>query len=971
MKISGIFLGTYFYTAIALSQSWKEADSLGTLFLNQKKYPEAENILLNGINNLASQDTTYANFARKLGLAYYYQGKLDQTEYYWTLAKDIRKKWLGDQNNAYISTVNNLALLYVNTGRFSDAEKLYLEIVRVRKSILGIYHPDYQNSLNNLAGVYYHLGNYLNAVQIMEELLQINKEMEGETTINHAGMLSNVALQHIELANYEIAELYLKQAVEIQKMLNEQPDLELANSLNNLGVLYNKIGMYTSAYVLYEEALLIKKMLMGEENADYASSLFNLALLNTNRKQYTIAEKQYLIALSVYQKIGAQNSADYAKVISNLGGLYAIVHQYDKADSLYQTALQLKEKLVGKNHPDYMASMHGLGVLYEEMYNFSKAEELYIKTIAATEKIAGKSHPDYLLYLNNLALLYGKTGKKSKAMKLHLEALALAKDQIQTLFPALSEKEKLAYFNENRSYFNDFTGFALRYRFENPAIVADLYNQTLFTKGIVFSSTVKMRNKILSSGDSVLISKFNDWISLKEYYQDNIVLTIEEQKENEFDKASILAEINDLEKEISLKSRIFDKNRTIPDYKWEQVVASLKADEVAIEIIRYDAENSAFNASENIKYLALIVTKNTKKYPEMIEISNGDDLENKYFKSYRNAIQYYLTDELSYRVYWKPIEDKLKSLNNKPFSKIYLAVDGIYHQVNLNTLLNPENNQYLIDQYNIQLVGSTRDIIGQSFEAKNSQQIKSATLFGFPTYNLENLKSEITGSQRGLSGLQRLIAENESIPLLPGTKKEVEIIESYFNEKSIKSEVFIGDNATEGNLKETKAGDFLHIATHGFFLSNAKNQSINSTIQAQNRELLSNSFLRSGLLFAGCQNTKFGIDDGILTAEEAMNLDLDHTQLVILSACETGLGDIQYGEGVYGLQRAFQQAGAKAVIMSLWKVNDEATQMLVTDFYKNLLMGSSIAVSFRNAQLSLKQNYPQPALWGPFVLMGE
>jgi CHAT domain-containing protein len=129
--------------------------------------------------------------------------------------------------------------------------------------------------------------------------------------------------------------------------------------------------------------------------------------------------------------------------------------------------------------------------------------------------------------------------------------------------------------------------------------------------------------------------------------------------------------------------------------------------------------------------------------------------------------------------------------------------------------------------------------------------------------------------------------------------------------------------------------------------------------------------MRSGLLLAGCENPKSEGEDGVLTAEEAMNLHLENTELVVLSACETGLGDVQNGEGVFGLQRAFQQAGAKTILMSLWKVSDEATQLLMSEFYSAFLNGKPKREAFKTAQLKLREKYESPYFWGAFVMVGE
>jgi len=222
---------------------------------------------------------------------------------------------------------------------------------------------------------------------------------------------------------------------------------------------------------------------------------------------------------------------------------------------------------------------------------------------------------------------------------------------------------------------------------------------------------------------------------------------------------------------------------------------------------------------------------------------------------------------------------------------------------------------------------------------------------------------------------------------LPGTKVEVENIASVLQQGGWNVNTLIGDSASEENIKEVKQPGILHIATHGFFNSNAME--------------IKNPLLYSGLLLSSANRTIAGEkpnplqEDGVLSAYEAMNLNLDNTDLVVLSACETGLGEIKNGEGVYGLQRAFKVAGAKSIIMSLWKVDDEATQELMVSFYKHWLgptqpprrggenanaaisppprggLGGAKRSAFLKAQKDIQKKYPNPYYWGAFVMVGE
>ena len=233
-------------------------------------------------------------------------------------------------------------------------------------------------------------------------------------------------------------------------------------------------------------------------------------------------------------------------------------------------------------------------------------------------------------------------------------------------------------------------------------------------------------------------------------------------------------------------------------------------------------------------------------------------------------------------------------------------------------------------------------------------------------------------------------------PDLPGTEVETRQIFDLFKSKGQKAALYLGENALEEVIKQAESPRVLHIATHGFFFENNRKKPEENAVQFQReagdlgfdianargfktsniQELRTNPMMRSGIVLTGVSTyakseEKYKTEDGFLTAYEAQNLNLDNTDLVVLSACETGKGDLQHGEGVYGLQRGFQQAGAKAILMSLWSVDDTATQKLMTEFYTQWLSGKTKREAFKLAQQKLKAEYKYPYYWGAFVMVGE
>lgn len=305
-------------------------------------------------------------------------------------------------------------------------------------------------------------------------------------------------------------------------------------------------------------------------------------------------------------------------------------------------------------------------------------------------------------------------------------------------------------------------------------------------------------------------------------------------------------------------------------------------------------------------------------------------------------------DKYSYAQYWARLEDALTGTQ-----KIYASLDGVYNQISLNTLRKPDG-AYLVDNYSFVFLTNTKDLL--EHKKQNNKYDRSAILVGFPDY--------------GGSG---------KLSPLPGTKQEVDNIHRILANKQFKVNKFLAKEAKEYSIKNVKNPRIIHIATHGFFLNDVVNTGNNKVFGIEIDKAKENPLLRAGLMLADAEKTMGDIntketndrDNGVLTAFEAMNMSLENTELVILSACETGLGDVKAGEGVYGLQRAFQVAGADAMIMSLWTVSDAATQELMTLFYQNWLSSGNKITAFKKAQLQLKTKYTAPYYWGGFVMIGR
>jgi CHAT domain-containing protein len=367
---------------------------------------------------------------------------------------------------------------------------------------------------------------------------------------------------------------------------------------------------------------------------------------------------------------------------------------------------------------------------------------------------------------------------------------------------------------------------------------------------------------------------------------------------------------------------------------------------------KYDRQSSRkkdyFGFADSVHYAALILTAETKVKPDLILFRDGNNLESRFYYYYKNAMRYNVVDDLSYHFFWQPME---KSLQGK--TRIYLSSDGVYHKINVNTLLDPATRKFLLEKFDmVHLLNPIQFLENKTAPGSIRHD---AVLMGDPVFDVD------------LSAPRERSVEFNHFVGLPGTQEEIKAIDKVLKAHSWKTTLYLKGAATESSLKAVRSPAILHLASHGFF---------SSDVVALNSEAKKEFLFHSGIVLTGANkslstgSTSFH-NDGIVTAFEVMNLDLSHTQLVVLSACETGLGKIENGEGVFGLQRSFMQAGARNVLISLWKVDDQATRDLMIKFYQYLVQGKSLHDSLRKAQSDLASDVGNPSLWGGFVLVGN
>ncbi|MDW8302832.1 MAG: tetratricopeptide repeat protein [Bacteroidia bacterium] len=925
-------------------------DNLGTLYELKGKYAEAELLYKEAkeirARVLGKEHSSYATSCNNLAGLYRNQGKYIEAELLNKEAKEIRAKVLGREHPNYIASCNNLALLYQEQGKYAQAEPLFKEAKELGAKVLGRKHPNYATFCNNLALLYRNEGKYIDSELLFKEAKEIYFSVLGREHPDYVACCNNLASLYQEQGKYAEAELLFKEAKDIRANVLGKGHPEYAISCNNLASLYKMQGRYAEAESLYEESKNLIAKILGKEHRNYAISCSNLCSVYQAQGKYAEAELLCEEAKNIFVKILGKQHPYYAIACNNLALLYKYQGKYAEAESLYKEAKETCAKMLGREHPDYAISCNNIASLYQAQGKYSEAEELYKESKDLRLKILGKEHPDYAVSCNNLAKLYQDQNQYELAEPLFQEAIQIKLKEIQSNFKNLSESEKEKYIQANINlYFNSFQNFVLTRYTQNPAITQESYNLILQTKGLILQSTEKIKNRILNSKDEELKKLYVEWKLTKDKYAKAQNLTINERKQKKINLDSLAQQANELEKQLALKSEDFAHTFTPKTVTWKDIQNVLKKDQAAIEIVQINTKkDNKPNAKDSIVYMALIIKKNGSN-PEVVILNNGNELEKQYITNYRRSITAKVQDTESYTVFWKPIAERLKGIKT-----VYFSADGVYHQINVSTLYNPQSKKYVFDEIQVINVTNTKDILSRrSYTSKNNY------LIGNPKFDLQ-----IESEPNNQKPKQERVFEGflEGLSQLEGAEREVKRIAGLLPN----STVVTGVAATEEFVKSLKNPRILHIATHGYF----KKGQYQSSTQAM---------LNAGLLFAGVvdydrmEMRPLDKEDGKLTAFEVMNMELDSTELVVLSACETGLGQASK-EGVYGLQRAFKVAGAQSIIMSLWKVNDEATQLLMTKFYENWQKkGMPKRKAFEVAQKQIRKHYKQPYYWGAFVMV--
>ncbi len=926
--------------------------------------PKAESRLLEAKLLLEKTNQTKENDYRiclgNLAEVYLDKGDFDQSEAFYQEVKKIKERKYGKESASYGATVHDLGNVYWLSGRFEEASNAYKTALGIFLKKLGTDHPYPANAYGNLARVLDVSGYYGEAEKMYKEAASIRKKIYGESGYFYAYSITELATfyQHVGRVSKVIS--LLEQAREIFISTQNTGTPYYGITASNLGAAYFSTGLLNKAEFYFNESKEAIGKALGKESAYYAVSLCQLA------------------------------------------ELYRVTNRYAEAEKLIDEELQVWDIKQNNTSLQYGDAMRQAADFFLDKPNLEKAATILADARNRTETACGKDNLTYIDLIERTAKLAARTGNYDDAQSLIIEASERERNIIKRESNAFSEKDIKGFLETVDNSSEILFSLLFQVPRGQRTLSGSAFDNLLFYKGYLLQGIQQMQQVVAQADDSTRLL-YDRWKGYHRQLSQQYALPFAERQNTVSieEKASAL--------EGDLAGRVVGFGQVRRQVSWQEVLVQLKPGEAAIEFAKFNFRNS--DKLDSTLYAALVLRPGwtAPKFIPLFEEKQLDSLlqrNNERKEAYVKQL-YSLADrgvtivgqpkKSLAQLIWQPLEKDLSGVTT-----VYFSPSGLLHRLNFSAIPISADST-LADRYNLVELSSTRQlVVPQKVEAKNNE----AQLFGGIQYDMDstaifgaNAKLDSTAiASRGVPiAIGMSFSQTDSTlrggiwNYLPGTEKEVAALEKILQTTGLKTETRRGYAATEEAFKHIgnpQNGDFaksphspriLHLATHGFFFPDPKDTTHRQTLGDREPvfKISDNPLIRSGLILAGGNQAwqtgkplKPGMDDGILTAYEISQLDLSNTELVVLSACETGLGDIQGNEGVYGLQRAFKIAGAKYLIMSLWQVPDRQTSLLMTTFYKKWLTDKlPIPEAFRAAQKELRETGLDPYQWAGFVLV--
>jgi CHAT domain-containing protein/Tfp pilus assembly protein PilF len=944
----------------------------------------------------------------------------------------IREAALGKDHLEVAQTLHDLADSYTAQGSPARAEPLLLRALAIRETALGKDHPRVADSLWLLGDTYQHWGLHDRARPIHERTralmeaaldknppdvanllvalanfylsrglcaraeplflraIALREEAVGKSHPLVADALYRHAVNYVLQGMYGPAEpLFLRTLAIWEASLGERHPY-VARTLLKLGSLYQTQGLYAHAEPLLQRGLAIRQATLGENNTATALALGHLGSLYMAQGMYARAEPLLRRALAIWESSSNQSNPYAALAFTHLGKLHLAQGAYARAEPLLQRALAITQAAYGENDPDVADALQDLASLYLAQGLYGQARPLYERALAVREAAFGENHPTSVEALNRLAVLHVAQHRLPQALPLLTRAFTVSEQRLRKEALGFSEARLISFLQVLRT--DEERLYALvRAHPENARVRHLALAAALLLKGRSVEETTRISRTVYQSLGVQERDTFERLRGLRTQLArlslqgpGTLSLAAHQQQLHQ-----LAAQGDALEAQLAQHSAPLRALTALPSPATivDRVAKALPKDGALVEFTTY-VERPLVpgpGAPEpQLRYLALVLLPDSTT--RALDLGPAEPL-NVAAARLRDALAnkdaaYLDMAQALYQLAFQPLLPLLGETR-----RLFLSPDGQLALVPFAAL--HDGRQFLVETFDFTYLTSGKDLLPPPAETVPTG---SVVVLADPDFStpISPALAKASGSAERSASVERFFSSLRegdtprawgTVPL-PGTRQEAEAIQRLFPQ----AQLFLGSEATKERLLQLPPPAVLHVATHGFFLEDAPPPSGSRALghipalgKDTRASLPPDPLLRSGLVLAGASApapsgsnpAPLSIERSLVTALELAGVNLWGTQLVVLSACDTGRGDIKLGQGVYGLRRAFLVAGAETVVMSLWKVNDDTTRQLMEAYYRHLLAEQGRTTALREAMRELRRTQPHPHYWAPFLAMGR
>ena len=956
-----------------------------------------------------------------LSLLNYYFGEAHIADSLMAVANPLVAKHCGIESIEYATILVNRGGVFDAKGNYVKAMALMEKAAPLYKNFFGEQHENYGSLCNGLAIEYMQLGYWEKALYHAFKSLEIAQRQYGTNTALYVNRLNTLGIIYLGLGEYEKAYQPLLQAKNYYESNSDTSNIFYLVNFQSIGQYYIYTGQYELAMSHYDKGLALLKSLGMSNQPLYAAyqatklsaysylgqfeelkneaerTLKDLRTGNNAQSAYTAIALDRLIsyylmsgnpqlgiqlakeALDLFALNTGKNSANYLTMVYTLSHLLFSTSRYDEAVDLGEQNSKDILLTFGENHYALALQQGLLARAYFQTSRLELAKSTALNNLVRCRRVFGEKNPRFPAFVASLLVILDAAGEADSATKYFRQFTELTTTNLFRHFNFLSEKEQLSYLAYSQTNLEFIKNFVFNHRIDRPELARLLFDNNAALKEALLDDTKARQAWLAKTGDEKTVTLQNEWVNTGQALAKQYSLAIDKRTIKKSTLLDSMEQVfNHLERRLANESSTFREVFSEKKTTWDDVRAKLGKDEAVVDFFRFQVYHPKGELwPDSILYCAL-VGKQDFESPKLVFLFEEAALRRQLgfleqpLGTYEDVISNVYSQRMR-RLVWQPLDSLLEGINT-----IWYCPEGLLHKVSFAAIPNKDGG-WLGQQYELRQVGSPRDIL--QYKPLNADEIKSALVYGGIEYELDDDRLSClnaTGQKQDVIAMRRQAVCGGVVPYLKGAELESNEVETILEMHHVAISSKRGCEASEDHFKATCRGanppSLIHLPTHGLFCR----PPATLAKPGQVPEINVSPLFYSSLALAGFNRKAkggqlpTGFEDGELSAYEAAHLPLSNTRLVVLSACVSGLGELESTEGVFGLQRAFRTAGADHVLVSLWQVHDIATATLMKLFYENWFdrkMGARQALRTAQEQMRNDKKYGHPYYWAGFVLI--